>query len=92
MGRYQCSLQEKITYSNVGSALIGVGIPLTVLPILIATGIFSKDTLNGKFTGFTNGGLKSVPTATYFSLSILGTASTIIGITLDALFLSAKTT
>jgi hypothetical protein len=92
MGKYYCSLKEKITYSNVGSSLIGVGVPLTVLPILIATGIFSKDTLRGKFSGFTNGGLKSIPTATYFAISVLGTVSTIVGITLDSLYLTANTT
>ena len=92
MGKYSCSRKEQITYTCLGSALIGVGVPLTVFPILIATGIFNKDDLNGKFTGFTNAGLKSVPTATYFALSVLGSASTLVGLTLVPLFSTAKTT
>ena len=92
MGRYSCTRQEQITYSNLGSALIGVGVPLTVLPILIATGIWDKNSLNNKFTGFSNEGLQSVPTATYFTLSVLGAASTVVGLTLVPLYLTAKTT
>ena len=91
MGRYRCSRQEQLTYSNLGSALISVGVPLTIFPILTATGIWDKNSLNNKFAGFTNGGLKSVPTATYFALSVLGTASTLVGITLSSLYLTAKT-
>ena len=91
MGRYSCTRKEQTTYTNLGSALIGVGVPLTVFPILIATGIFNTNELNGTFSGFTNGGLKSIPTATYFTLSVLGTASTLVGLTLVPLYATAKT-
>lgn len=89
MGKYNCSLKEKITYSNVGSTLIAVGVPLTILPILIATGTFGKDTLNGTFIPFTPIVLRSTPTTTYFTISVLGTVSTLIGITLEALYVNA---
>jgi len=91
MGRYSCTRREQITYTNLGTALIGIGVPLTVFPILIATNTFNKDELNGTFPGFTNGLLNSPATITYFSLSVLGTAATLVGLTLVPLYATAKT-
>jgi len=96
MGRYSCTRKEQLTYATTGGALIGVGVPLTVFPILIATGIFDKNALNNKFTRFQNGTgpgqLNSTATITYFTLSVLGTTATLVGLTLLPLFTSAKTT
>ena len=91
MGRYSCTRKEQSTYTNLGSALIGIGVPLTVFPILIATNTFNKDELNGKFTGFTNGLLNKPATIAYFSLSVIGTAATLVGLTLVPLYATAKT-
>jgi hypothetical protein len=96
MGRYSCTRREQITYTSLGSALIGVGVPLTVFPILIATNTFNQVSLNGESSDFSlgtgPGQLGSVPTATYFALSVLGTAATLVGLTLLPLYATAKTT
>lgn len=91
MGRYTCTRKERLTNSNIGSALIGIGVPLIVFPILTATGTFKKDKIESTFDGFRNKDTENLAYKIYFGLSITGTAITIAGITLDTLFLTAKT-